>query len=178
MNYPFIKTTRLMLRPIIAGESKEMYSGLAGKDRNSVVRFYGVEFHTLADVQMHFDWFDTLVREQKGVWWGIGFHTKNEFLGACGFYNISKQHKKAEIEFWLMPDYWHQGIMTEALPTIVGYAFEELGIHRIEAFIEDSNKFSKDLLLKVGFKHEGTLIDYKVKHGKFISVDVFAKIKS
>ena len=46
MNYPFIKTTRLMLRPIIAGESKEMYSGLAGKDRNSVVRFYGVEFHT------------------------------------------------------------------------------------------------------------------------------------
>ncbi len=178
MDYPFIKSKRLILRPIIAGESKQMYSGLAGKDRNSMVRFYGVEFHTLEDAQMHFEWFDTLLREQKGVWWGIGFHSKTEFLGACGFYNISKQHKKAEIEFWLMPDYWHQGVMTEALPNIIGYAFEELGIHRIETFIEVGNQFSKELLLKIGFKHEGTMQDCKVKHGKLISIDIFAIIKS
>jgi ribosomal-protein-alanine N-acetyltransferase len=177
MNFPFIKTKRLTLRPFVAEDSKQIYNGLASKDRNSIVRFYGIEFYTLEDSQMHFEWFDALLRENKGIWWGINYNSEQGLLGACGFYNTSKQHKKTKIEFWLMPDYWHQGIMTEALPSIVGYAFDELGMHRVEAFIESENQFTKELLLKVGFKHEGTMVDCKVKHGKFISLDIFAIIK-
>jgi ribosomal-protein-alanine N-acetyltransferase len=163
MNFPFIKTKRLTLRPIVAGDSQEIYTELGEKKQDSLIRFYGVEFHNLEDTKMQIDWFDTLLREQKGFWWGISFPAQKELVGACGFYNISKNNKKAEIEFWLLPEFWHQGIMTEVLPNIVGYAFDVLEMHRIEAFIEADNLFSKELLLKIGFKHEGQMKDCKIK---------------
>jgi ribosomal-protein-alanine N-acetyltransferase len=175
MNYPFIKTQRLTLRPIVAGETKKAFKGVP-LQQNHTVRFYGVEFHTLEDA-LRVDWFDTLLREQKGIWWGISYHSQPEMIGACGFYNISTQHKKTEIEFWLAPEHWHKGIMTEVLPQIMGYAFEELGLHRIEAFVDTNNQITKDLLLKVGFIHEGTMQDCKVQHGKFVSLAIFAAIK-
>jgi|JI8StandDraft_2_1071088.scaffolds.fasta_scaffold113729_1 ribosomal-protein-alanine N-acetyltransferase len=176
MNFPFIKTQRLTLRPIIAGEGKDIAELTEKQQQESPIRFYGVEFHTLEDAKIHIDWFDKLVREHKGIWWGISYHSQKDLIGACGFYNLSKAHKKTEIEFWLLPEHWHKGIMTEVLPNIIGYAFEALEMHRIEAFIESDNLFSKELLLKLGFKHEGTMQDCKVKHGKFISLDIFATI--
>jgi [ribosomal protein S5]-alanine N-acetyltransferase len=174
MNFPFIKTQRLMLRPIVEGDGKLLYKGLAN---NHTVRFYGVEFQVLEDAQIHIEWLDSLLKEQKGIWWGIGFHSQQSLIGACGFYNLSKQHKKTEVEFWLQPEYWQQGVMTEALPNIVGYAFEELGMHRIEAFVEKHNNPTKDLLQKIGFAHEGCMVDSKIQHGRFVSIDIFAKVK-
>ena len=53
--------------------------------------------------------------------------------------------------------FWRQGIMTEAMSAILTYAFSELGLHRIEAVVDDVNEHSKGLLLKLGFTHEGTL---------------------
>jgi [ribosomal protein S5]-alanine N-acetyltransferase len=47
--------------------------------------------------------------------------------------------------------------MTEAMAAILTYAFAELGLHRIEAVVDDVNERSKGLLRKLGFTHEGTL---------------------
>ncbi len=176
MNLPSIKTQRLILRPLSVGDGEHIYKGLTDQN-NSAVRFYGVEFQLLEDAQIHIDWLESLLKEQKGVWWSIGFHSQPALIGACGLYHLSKQHKKAEIEFWLQPPYWKQGIMTEALPQVVGYGFEELGLHRIEAFVETHNSVTKDLLQKVGFAHEGCMVDSKFQYGRFMSIDILAKVK-
>jgi len=47
--------------------------------------------------------------------------------------------------------------MTEAMSTILTFAFSELGLHRIEAIIDIANERSKNLLLKLGFTYEGNL---------------------
>jgi RimJ/RimL family protein N-acetyltransferase len=47
--------------------------------------------------------------------------------------------------------------MTEALTAILTYGFNRLGLHRIEACPLDNNTHSKALLVKLGFKLEGTL---------------------
>jgi ribosomal-protein-alanine N-acetyltransferase len=45
--------------------------------------------------------------------------------------------------------------MTEALVCALDFAFERLGLHRVEAACLPSNAASKGLLLKVGFTQEG-----------------------
>lgn len=47
--------------------------------------------------------------------------------------------------------------MTEALSTILRFGFQEMGLHRVEAVVDDENERSKGLLRKVGFTYEGTL---------------------
>lgn len=53
-----------------------------------------------------------------------------------------------------------KGYATEAIKTVVEYAFTELGLHRIEANIIPSNKASLRVMEKLGFTYEGTSRKY------------------
>ena len=94
-----------------------------------------------------------------------------------GLNNLSKEHKKAEVGFWLLSDYWGIGIMTEAMPVICNYGFKELGIHRIEGMVETENSLCKKAMTKLKFEHEGTMKECEIKNGNFISLDIYAKFK-
>jgi ribosomal-protein-alanine N-acetyltransferase len=47
------------------------------------------------------------------------------------------------------------GLMTEALRAAACYAFNDLGLHRLEANIQPDNLASIALVRRVGFKQEG-----------------------
>ncbi len=53
-----------------------------------------------------------------------------------------------------------KGYMTEALREVVRIAFEEYGLHRIEANIMPRNKASRKVVKKLGFKKEGKANKY------------------
>jgi ribosomal-protein-alanine N-acetyltransferase len=89
-----------------------------------------------------------------------------------------KQHKKAEIGFWLLPDFWGTGIMSEAIRLVCDYGFSQLGLHRIEAFVETKNINSKNIMEKMQFTNEGTMKDAEIKNAEFISLDLYAKLNT
>ena len=119
-------------------------------------------------------WFSQLIREGSGIWWAICQKKDKHFIGACGLNNILKEHQRGEIGFWLLPEYWGNGYMKEALPEVVNYGRESIGLHRIEALVESPNFRSKKLLTEIGFESEGKLRDYEIKNGKFISLEVLS----
>lgn len=47
------------------------------------------------------------------------------------------------------------GYMTEGLGLVIAHAFEELGLHRLEANIQPGNTRSARLVERLGFRHEG-----------------------
>ncbi len=100
----------------------------------------------------------------------------NMFTGQCGLNGLIKEHKKAEIGLWLLPEHWGQGIMMEAMPIICNYGFEKLGLHRIEGLVETENVNCKKAMAKLDFQHEGTLRDCEIKNGRFKSLDIYARI--
>jgi [ribosomal protein S5]-alanine N-acetyltransferase len=89
----------------------------------------------------------------------------------------SKEHKKAEIGFWLLTEFWGQGLMSEVIPLICNYGFDNLGLHRIEGLVETDNLNCKNAMKKLEFKYEGTMRDCEIKNRKFISLDIYAKLK-
>ena len=52
-----------------------------------------------------------------------------------------------------------------------------MGLHRLEAQVENENKNSRKALLKLGFVHEGRKVDCEIKNGKYISLDLYALIR-
>jgi ribosomal-protein-alanine N-acetyltransferase len=48
-----------------------------------------------------------------------------------------------------------RGLMSEAVSLVVTQAFEELGLHRVEANIQPDNKPSIALVRGLGFRQEG-----------------------
>lgn len=173
--FPIIKTERLLMRRFIEGDINNVFKGLSDPD---IIKFYGISFDSLEATKEQMNWFSNLEKEGIGIWWAICSSDSNVFYGAGGLNNLIKEHKKAEIGFWLLTDFWRKGIMTEVVPLICDYGFNNLRLHRIEGFVDSDNMNCKKAMEKLAFEHEGTMRDCEIRDGRFISLDIYAKINS
>lgn len=171
--FPTLKSKRLTLREIIISDLENVFKGLSHPD---IVKYYGISFDSLEATKEQMKWFSDLEKNGTGIWWAVCDIENGEFLGACGFNNLSKAHNKAEIGFWLLPDYWRKGIMKETIPLIVNFAFQSLDLHRIEAFVETENTNCKSLLSRLNFELEETMNDCEIKNDSSISLDIYTKL--
>jgi len=112
------------------------------------------------------NFFADLEKEGKGIWRAVCSFDNKTFYGSGGLNSLSKKHKKAEIGFWLLTEFWGQGIMTEVMPIICNYGFDNLGLHRIEGLVETDNFNCKNAMKKLDFTHEGTMTDWEIKKRK------------
>lgn len=173
--FPTITTNRLLLRQFDESDIGNVFKGLSNPD---VIKYYGVSYNSLEATKAQMQFFSALEKNNTGIWWAICSPDNSIFYGASGLNSLDKDHKKAEIGFWLMPDYWGQGIIAEAVPFICRHGFNVLNLHRIEAIIETENSNSRNVMSKLGFTYEGTMRECEIKNGKYISLDIFALLNS
>jgi len=173
--FPILETERVILRQIIDSDIENVFEGLSHPD---IIKYYGISFDSLEATKEQMTWFADLEKNKTGIWWAICAKDDGKFIGAGGLNDLSLENKKAEIGFWLLPEYWGKGIMTETIPLIINYAFNNIGLHRIEGFVEPENSNCKNALAKLSFILEGTMQDCEIKNGKFISLDVYAKLNT
>lgn len=69
---------------------------------------------------------------------------------------IEWERARAEVAFWIAPAHQGSGYARDALETLVAYAFEQLGLHKLTAEAFAFNEASIGLLASVGFEREGT----------------------
>lgn len=171
--FPILTSDRLRLRQFNDNDLDNVFKGLSHPE---VIPYYGVSFKTKEATKEQMIWFADLEKNKTGIWWAVCSKEDGTFLGAGGLNDWNHEHKKAEIGFWLLPDFWGKGYMKEAMPVIVNHAFQQMGIHRIEGFVESENNNCKRAMAKLNFQHEGTMRDCEMKHGRFVSVDIFAAL--
>jgi ribosomal-protein-alanine N-acetyltransferase len=122
----------------------------------------------LASQDYHSPWV-TSFTDQTGFdhWFARGLTGPNVGLVAreaasnhiVGVVNINEivtgAFQSAYLGYYGMLNFARTGLMTQALTAAVGYAFGELGLHRLEANIQPGNTASIALARQVGFKQEG-----------------------
>jgi len=87
--------------------------------------------------------------------WGIVERGTGAVVGTCTLAALSPEHRRAEIGFALREAAWGRGYVTEALGELLTFAFEVLGLHRIEADVDPRNTLSIRTLERAGFVREG-----------------------
>lgn len=60
----------------------------------------------------------------------------------------------AEMGYFILPEYWGQGIVTEAAREVIKYAFEELDLIKMEIGCIKDNKGSEAIMIKLGMIKE------------------------
>ena len=140
--FRILRTERLLLRQFVDTDLENIFKGLSHPD---IIRYYGVSYSTLEATKAQMKFFRDLEKNNTGIWWAVCSIYNHEFYGAGGLNSLSKQHKKAEIGFWLLTEHWGKGIMKEALPLIWNYGFDTLELHRIEGIVESENVINKKI---------------------------------
>lgn len=97
------------------------------------------------------------------------FRTRDDALvGGVTISNIRRGvAQMCTIGYWMGQPYAGQGYMTAALKPLVAFAFGELGLHRVEAACLPENHASHRLLIKSGFREEGTARAYLKINGRW-----------
>ncbi len=97
----------------------------------------------------------------------------NKLVGVIGL-EINKQHKRAELGYWVGKKYWGKGYASESGKKVLEYAFKELKLHRVSAHLMQGNTPSKKVLQKLGMQYEGRLRGYIRKDEVFHDVESYS----
>ena len=83
----------------------------------------------------------------------------------------------ASLGYWIGARHSRQGHMSDALETLLYFAFNDLGLHRVEAACLPKNAASKGLLMKCGFREEGYAREYLRIDGRWQDHLLFAILR-
>jgi RimJ/RimL family protein N-acetyltransferase len=78
--------------------------------------------------------------------------------------------ERGELAYWIDPAHQSEGHATDAAATLVGHAFDHLGLHKIVARTYATNPGSRRVLEKLGFEREGTFRDEAYVDGDWMDV--------
>ncbi len=76
-------------------------------------------------------------------------------IGTICLYDITSTYKRCKIGYKFASRIHGNGYAFESLLKVICIAFDELGLERIEAHVQETNIPSIQLLEKIGFKKEG-----------------------
>ena len=93
----------------------------------------------------------------------IVLKSENKVIGGTQLTNVDLYNGTAGGGIWISEKYWGKGYGTEAFGARIKYAFEVLGLRRLENGYFKDNVRSRDMQLRFGFKNEG------IRRQKFIS---------
>lgn len=80
----------------------------------------------------------------------------DELLGAIGVSHIDRPNARAEVGTWLGTGFQRQGFNLPAKAAIFRFAFEVLGLHRLELLVRTDNAASLRSMERLpGVQHEG-----------------------
>ena len=94
------------------------------------------------------------------------------FIGLIGFKDTDRLNKKTEIGYWLSEAYQKQGIMTRAVEALCDFAFNKLGMNRIQIKCAVGNIPSIKIPQRLGFTFEGI-----ERQGELLAGNVFTDLR-
>lgn len=85
----------------------------------------------------------------------------HRLVGGISLNNVRRGvAQTCSIGYWAGESFARQGYMSEALSALIGFSFETLKLHRLEAACLPNNEPSQKLLRRVGFREEGYARSY------------------
>jgi RimJ/RimL family protein N-acetyltransferase len=135
------------------------------------------QISTPAQLQAYID--DALRDQEAGT--AVPFATvlKNEgrTIGSTRFCAIEPRHRRLEIGWTWIGTAWQRSVVnTEAKYLMLRHAFETLGCIRVELKTDSLNQHSRNAILRIGAKEEGTFRNHMVTQSGRLRHSVFFSI--
>ena len=150
---PVIETNRLIIRLI---EKSDLPALFAVNGDDEVFRYSPREsWKTPADGDA---WFAKIMSHRETgatMQFVIVLRDGGRPIGTLAVFHFEESVGSAEIGYVLGREHWGKGLMTEVLSAFVEFAFETLGLKRLEAELDPRNLASAKVLERVGFSNEG-----------------------
>lgn len=150
-----IETSRLILRRAVREDAEPMFRNWASD--SDVTKFLTwPAYETVETAYPILDMWISEYEKPNYYQWMIELKELGEPIGSISAVRQNDRVEEAEIGYCIGSQWWHKGIMTEALSAVIEYLFTEVGMNRVAARHDPNNPHSGGVMRKCGMKYEGT----------------------
>jgi [ribosomal protein S5]-alanine N-acetyltransferase len=101
-----------------------------------------------------------------GTGYGFGLFVGGTFAGEINLNSIQRgPFQNAYVGYWIDEAQAGNGYVPESLVVAARFAFEELGLHRLQVAIIPRNRSSRRVVEKLGLRDEGVAVRYLAING-------------
>ncbi len=128
-----------------------------------------------------------LLQEQRhlepgtpGPWFQFALALKDsgQLVGDCGLQVLLHDARQAQVSVSLAPVHQGAGLGTEAVTTVLDYAFINLDLHRVIAVVDAENGGPVRLLERVGMRREGHFVKNVWFKGRWADEYLYALLQA
>lgn len=172
---------KIELAPLTSESVQEniSYEHGGGMQRHSVTRYLGM--NTVPTAEDEQEWFDMVRKDPNKLAWGIWMLEADrrmligvsslDHIGQSGHVKFIRQATSGSQVF--RPEYWGKGIVSAAHKARAWYAFNQLGLCRINSAVIQDNVGSAKALGRSGYTYTHTDRNEQFSDGKLHHIDYF-----
>lgn len=163
-----ITTPRLILRRLAASDWKDLLELFSDEEM-----FLYDEGHPLAEEEI-LRWLESesvvkLTTPGQTLYLGIEVQDGGKLIGQLALRFAEPQRLQAQLTIWLNQAYRRQGVGLEAVNAVLGFCFEEIHLHRVNALCDTKNTAACGLCEKVGLRREAEFVKDRLVRGEWMS---------
>jgi ribosomal-protein-alanine N-acetyltransferase len=170
--FPNIETERFHLRRLTVADAPYLFHILSNPE---VAKFSGRQplqrmneaVEVLRDIGLDF-------ATRRASRWGVSIGEKGRVIATVGLHAWDRYHRHISIGFDVAQDRWGEGIASEAVGAVIEFAFDQLGLHRVEADVISNNASCLTVLNRLGFEREGRQKERLFLDGAYHDLDLLA----
>lgn len=147
--FPVIETKNLILRKMDHKDVNDLFEMRRDPRMNEYI---DVKLDNNKDeTNDYIDKMNKGVDDNKWIIWAVEYKHSNKVIGSISIWNIDMEQMSGELGYGIIPDYQGQGLMKEALLSVVKYGFKMINLKVLDAYTEENNLKSIKLLKKCDF---------------------------
>jgi len=174
-SYP-VRTERLLLRPLTAADAAPLLDYRSRPEVCRYVPFEPMDRTTIAE-RLAGQWAATVLTDEgQGLTLGVEHAGTGELVGDVLLYWHSREHLGGELGYVFHPGHAGHGYATEAAGAMLRLGFEELGLHRIVARLDERNEASANVCRRLGMRQEARLVQNEMFKGEWSTELIFAML--
>jgi len=173
--FPNIQTENLILRRMNYND----INGLFEMRKDPVMNEYidtKLEENT-DETKVYINKMNKGVDDNKWIIWSIEHKQSKKFIGSISIWNFNMEQDSGELGYGIITYYQGQGLMKEALLSIIEYGFNSMKLKALEAYTEERNTKSINLLEKCNFNEINRVDDEGYFNNRVYHMRVYRRDK-
>lgn len=168
---PVLTGATLTLRELRLSDAAALLSTMSTEQ---VARFISTPPTTVEGFERFIQWTQRERGNGRYVCFAIVPHGAEQPIGIFQLRQVESDFSIGEWGFAMASDYWGSGCFTEAAQLVLAFAFDVVGVRRLEARSAVVNGRGNGALRKLGAVHEGVLRRSFRKDGKLLDQSLWA----
>ncbi len=173
--FPILESERLVFRKLTDTDAPEI---LELRGNPETMKF--IPRPLVTDIEgalAHIKMINDKIDENIDINWAVTEKGSDKCIGLMGFYRTQPEHFRTELGYMIVREHWGKGYVTEAVKTLLDFAFNNLNFHSIVAVIDSRHAASERVLQKVGFVKEAHFKEDFYYNNEFTDTVMYGLLK-